>query len=89
MKKFTETIGQLRQRQIKGQIYKPLKNFHEICEMLGVKEVNVKARMVRKDSPKPKLVHKSNGAGKNSWFDPVEFKAWWKKVQDEIGRKEA
>lgn len=55
--------------------------------MLGVKEVNVKARMVRKDSPKPKLVHKSNGAGKNSWFDPVEFKAWWKKVQDEISRE--
>jgi len=57
--------------------------------MLGVPEVNVKARMVRKDSPKPMVIHKSNGAGKNSWYNPVEFKAWWKKVQDEIAREEA
>lgn len=85
--KFTESIGQFSARVKSGGAKVPLKNFHEICEMLGVKEVNVKARMVRKDSPKPKLVHKSTSAGKNSWFDPVEFKAWWKKVQDEISRE--
>ena len=85
--KFTETIGDLRKRQISGRVNPPLRNFREICEMLGVPEVNVKARMVRKDSPKPMVVHRSIGAGKNSWYNPVEFKAWWKKVQDEIGRE--
>ena len=82
--KFAETIGDLRKRQLAGKIHKPLKNFHEICEMLGVPEINVKAKMVRKDRPKPKIVHRSNSFGKNSWYDPVEFKAWWKMVQDDV-----
>ena len=85
--KFTETIGDFSKRVASGGRKPPLRNFHEICEMLGVPEVNVKAKMVRKDAPKPMLVHKSNGAGKNSWYNPVEFKAWWKKVQDEIRRE--
>lgn len=85
--KFTETIGDLRRRQVSRNIRKPLRNFHEICEMLGETEGAVKARMVRKDAPRPLVVHRSTGAGKNSWFDPAEFKAWWKKVQDEIGRE--
>lgn len=82
--KFTESIGEFSQRVAKGGKKPPLRNFHEICEMLGVPELNMKAKMVRKDSPKPLLVHRSNGGGKNSWYDPVEFKKWWKKVQDEV-----
>ena len=82
--RFAETIGDLRKRQLAGKINKPLKNFHEICEMLGVPEVNVKAKMVRKDRPKPKIVHRSISFGKNSWYDPVQFKAWWKMVQDDV-----
>lgn len=82
--KFTESIGEFSQRVAKGGQKRPLRNFKELCVMLGETELKVKAKMVRKDSPKPVLVHKSNGAGKNSWYDPVEFKKWWKVVQDEI-----
>lgn len=85
--KFTETIGEFTQRVAKGGRKPPLRNFREICEMLGETELKVKARMVRKDAPKPLVVHRSNSAGKNSWYNPVEFKAWWKKVQDEISRE--
>ncbi len=53
--------------------------------MLGVPEKNVKAKMVRKDRPKPKIVHRSTGGGQNGWYDPVEFKKWWKMVQDDQG----
>ena len=82
--KFTESIGQFSQRIAKGGKKPPLRNFNEICEMLGVPKANVKAKLIRKDAPKPLLVHVSYGAGQNSWYNPVEFKAWWKKVQDEV-----
>lgn len=85
--KFTETIGDFSKRVANGGKKPPLRNFREICEILGEAEKTVRARMKRKDSPKPKFVHKSNAAGKNSWYNPVEFKAWWKKVQDEIRRE--
>jgi len=82
--KFTESIGDFSKRIAKGGKKPPLRNFHEICEMLGVPEINVKAKMVRKDRPKPKIVHRSTGGGQNAWYDPVEFKAWWKVVQDDV-----
>lgn len=79
--KFKETIGDLRRRQIAGQIYKPLRTFAELCADLGVPERTVSGKLHRKDAPKPKLTHRSNGAGKRSYYDPAEFKAWWESIQ--------
>lgn len=81
--KFTESTGEFFRRVAKGSKKPPLRNFRELCVMLGESELKVRAKMLRRDSPKAVLVHKSTGAGKNKWYNPVEFKAWWKKVQDE------
>lgn len=79
--KFKETIGDLRRRQIAGLIHKPLLSFAELCADLSVPERTVSGKLKRKDAPKPKLAHRSNGGGKRSYYDPAEFKAWWESIQ--------
>ena len=78
--KFTETIGDLRRRQIAGTIHQPLRSFAELCADLGVPERTVSGKLRRKDAPKPKLSHRSNSGGKRSYYDPAEFRAWWETV---------
>lgn len=81
--KFTETIGDLRRRQIAGKINKPLRTFTELCADLGVPERVVSGKLRRKDAPKPKTRHKSNSGGQQSWYDPVEFKSWWHSLKED------
>lgn len=81
--KFAETIGDLRRRQITGKINKPLRSFAELCAELGVQPRVMSGKLARKDAPKPKTVHKSNGTGKQSWYDPVEFKSWWHSLKED------
>lgn len=75
--KFKETIGDLRRRQLSGQTYQPLRTFAELCQELGELERVVRGKLRSTNAPKPKLVHRSNGAGQRSYYDPQEFKAWW------------
>lgn len=80
--KFNETIGDLRRRQVTGNIRKPLRSFAELCEELGVPPRKVSAQLGRQDAPKPKTRHRSNSGGQQSWYDPDEFKRWWKSIQE-------
>jgi hypothetical protein len=79
--KFTETIGDLRRRQITGNIHKPLRSFAELCDELGVPPRKVSGQLRRKDAPKPKTKHRSNSGGQQSWYDPEEFKSWWRSLE--------
>ena len=79
--KFKETIGDLRRRQIAGQIHKPLRSFAELCADLGVPERTVSGKLRSKDAPKPMLTHRSNGGGKRSYYDPDQFKTWWESAR--------
>lgn len=81
--KFAETIGDLRRRQIAGNINKPLRTFAELCADLGVPQRVVSGKLRRKDAPKPKTRHKSNGGGQQSWYDPIEFKRWWHSLKED------
>ncbi len=81
--KFTETIGDLRRRQIAGKINKPMRSFAELCAELGVPPRVMSGKLHRKDAPKPRVKHRSNGGGQQSWYDPIEFREWWKRVQEE------
>ena len=82
--KFTETIGDLRKRQIAGQIHKPCKTYRELSEIIrekyGVTDAYLRGCLRRPDAPKQKIRHKSNGAGQNSWYEPKEFLSWFAKV---------
>lgn len=75
--KFKETIGDLRRRQLAGQIYQPLRTFAELCEELGEPQRVVRGKLRGSNAPVPKLVHRSTGAGQRSYYDPEEFKLWW------------
>lgn len=81
--KFAETIGDLRRRQIAGKIYKPLRSFNELCEELGVPAHILRGNLRRSDAPQPKTRHRSTSGGQQSWYDPIEFREWWKRVQEE------
>lgn len=81
--KFTETIGDLRRRQIAGNIHKPLRSFVELCIELGVSAPEVKGKLRRKDAPKPKTRHRSTSGGQQSWYDADEFKRWWRSLKEE------
>jgi hypothetical protein len=78
---FTETIGDLRRRQIAGDIRKPLRTFAEMAAELGVPERTVSGKLRRKDAPKPKVKHRSTGGGQRSYYDQAEFRAWWESIQ--------
>lgn len=75
--KFNETIGDLRRRQIAGKIHQPLRSFAELCDELGEVPRVVSGKLRSHNAPKPKLIHRSNGAGQRSYYDPEEFKTWW------------
>ena len=91
--KFDETIGQLRKRQIEGRIHKPCKTYRELSEYLckkhNVTDAYLRGCLRRPDAPKPKVKHRSTGGGQNSWYEPVEFVAWFNKVMNEERREEA
>jgi len=82
--KFTETIGDLRKRQISGKINKPCRTYRElseiICEKYGVTDSYLRGCLRKPDAPKSLIMHRSTGAGQNSWYEPKEFLAWFAKV---------
>ncbi len=90
MTKFTETIGQLRQRQIKGDIHPPCRSYRElseyICKKYGVTDAYLRGCLRRPDAPKPKVRHKSTGAGQNTWYEPKEFVKWFARVMNDEPR---
>lgn len=81
--KFTETIGDLRRRQIAGKINKPMRSFAELCAELGVPPRVMSGKLLRKDAPKPRVKHRSNGGGQQSWYDPDEFRSWWHSLKED------
>lgn len=91
--KFPETIGELRKRQISGNINKPLRTYRELLE-LALKKYNITDAQLRgwlrkPDAPKMKVRHRSTGGGQNSWYEPQEFFVWLAKVINEERREEA
>ena len=59
---------------------KPLRSFQELCKELGVNSKSMAGFLSTLNGPKAKLNHRS-GVVKNMWFDPDEFRAWWKEVK--------
>lgn len=79
---FAESFGSFVQRTKNGGGRKPLRTFKEMCEELGVNEHSMKQYFRRANAPKPRL--KSYGTRvKNSWYDPQEFRRWWRQVCEE------
>jgi hypothetical protein len=66
----------------KGIPRKPLRNFKELCEELGVEVRFMRGKMNRSDAPKP-VLDKVNRGMQKPYYDPDTFRAWWKKVKEE------
>lgn len=89
--KFAETIGDLRKRQLSGQINKPLRTYRElseiICQKYNISDSYLRGCLRRPDAPKSLVRHKSTGAGQNTWYNPKEFLLWIDKVINENKRE--
>jgi hypothetical protein len=82
--KFTESIGQFSARVKNGGAKVPLRSGKELAEEFGLTKNRFNGLMRRKDAPKPKLKHKSDDAGSNTWYDPKEVRSWWANIKNEI-----
>ena len=63
---------------------KPLRSFKEMCAELKVDARTMMGYMSTFNGPKAKLNNR-NGVVKNMWYDPDEFRAWWKNTLPKIG----
>ena len=59
---------------------KPLRSFQELCKELGVNSKVMAGYLGTFNGPKAKLNNRG-GVVRNMWFDPDEFRAWWKEVK--------
>jgi len=58
--------------------HRPLRSFRELCEELGVDHTRLVRLLGKHPGPKPKINHSARAAvHANSWYDPLEVRAWW------------
>jgi len=59
---------------------KPLRSFKELCKEVGVGSKSMAGYLGTLNGPKAKI-NSRGGVVKNMWYDPDEFRAWWKEVK--------
>jgi hypothetical protein len=62
---------------------KPLRSFKELCAEFGVEKKTLMGYMGTFKCPKP-VINGQSFKNKNMWYDPDEFRAWWKEVKRKI-----
>ena len=63
-----------------GKNLPPLRTFREIAEEFGVTDAQLRFELGNSDdAPKPKMRHRNSHTG-NTWYDPVEVRAWWRRL---------
>lgn len=66
---------------------KPLRSFRELCTELGVDAKAMRGYMSSFKCPKA-VINGRNFTNKNMWYDPDEFRAWWKEVKRKLATPE-
>jgi hypothetical protein len=88
--KFNESLYDFRQRQLNGKTRKPCRTYLELseylCKKYNVTDAYLRGCLRRPDAPKMVVRHRSTVGVQNSWYDPSEFVAWFKKVINEERR---
>lgn len=70
------------ERKKRGELNRtPLITFEEICKECGVTK-GVMVSLFRKHEDRPKPVFPHLGAKPKTYYNPIEFRAWWKKIQE-------
>lgn len=80
--KFTETLAEFSHRTKTKGAFPPLRTFKELCEELGVDMKAMSGKMNRKDAPKPVFKNRGRNTLQASWYNPKEFKTWWKSINE-------
>lgn len=62
---------------------KPLRSATELAEEFGISVKRLGGLLGVHNGPKSKFSHR-NFSMKNSWFDPVEMRAWWNSLPVEV-----
>jgi hypothetical protein len=87
--KFDESLGDFRKRTKSGKARKPCRTYLELSDYIykkyGVSDMKLRNLLKRNDAPKY-LFRNKYDQKQNSWYDPVEFMSWFKKVNNEISQ---
>lgn len=83
----SKTMQEHADRRRAGLHRKPLRTYREMCEELKVDPKIMRAYMRWHKPPEAKV----NGrafVNRNTWYDPDEFRAWWKETLPKIKARE-
>jgi len=87
--KFNESLGDFKRRTASGKARKPCRTYLELSEYIfkkyGVSDMKLRGLLKRNDAPKCVIRNKYDQK-QNSWYNPVEFISWFKKVNNEISQ---
>ena len=85
--KFNESLADFSKRISQGNARKPCRTYLEMSEYIqkkyGVTDMQLRGLLKRNDAPKYVIRNKYDQK-QNSWYNPVEFMSWFKKVIDEV-----
>jgi hypothetical protein len=57
---------------------KPLRSFKELADELGVTHQVLQGALRAADAPQPLLSKPSGKTRRDTWYDPDQFRAWWR-----------
>lgn len=77
-----ESLGQLAVRIQNGGRRKPLRTLKEMSEEFGITLVSLAMLIKNRNGPKAKYSTGLSSTKRNTWYDPDELRAWWKKAKD-------
>jgi hypothetical protein len=76
MKRFTETIGEIAHRNP----HPPLRTTKELATEFGIPIQQLVRAIHSHAGPEPVL--RNPGSAHAFWYNPVEVRKWWKKLQE-------
>jgi hypothetical protein len=84
MRKFSDESAKEHADRLKTKGHrKPLRSFKELCAEFGVEKKTLMGYMGTLKGPKP-VINGQSFRSKNMWYDPDEFRAWWKEVKRKL-----
>lgn len=83
MRRYDESAKEHAERLKTTGHRKPLRSFKELCAELGIERKIMMGYMGTLKGPKP-VINGQTFKNKNMWYDPDEFRAWWKGVKRKI-----
>jgi hypothetical protein len=79
---FTETVGQHQARVKKDGYRKPLRTLRELADEFSVTPAKLTQLIRLHEGPEAVLRVRSTNKTQNSWYEPLEFRRWWRALSE-------